>query len=314
MATRAQELANVFYDVMAMMGGGGKPIRRDRQPGDSTAYGSDLYEFPAGGGVSISDEAVQKRLTGMGISSYDDYFAELYKQRGSLDTSRLGNQAILNQLQTMGEPGTGRFFYNTTRTYHRETGLGSGEMPTPGVSQSRLRELKSRYGARLVEENLGMEPIGYTRTLYPRVIPTATYSQSFVNLLDIYDEMRTSYISLLDVYSKSSSQSQAALTSSGRIATEMSRLAEESRKKNRELVAAMESREKEIQTSALRSKKLIAEQQAALVREEAGVGAEAAVPEEGLAEMPEKRALPKRKFAKRRVPKKGTGLSGPRPA
>jgi len=182
-------------------------------------------------------------------------------------------------------------------------------MPTPGVSQSRLRELKSRYGARLVEENLGMEPIGYTRTLYPRAIPTATYSQSFVNLLDIYDEMRTSYISLLDVYSRSSSQSQSALTSSGRIATEMGRLAEESRKKNRELVAAMESREK-----ALRSKRLIAEQQATLAREEAGVGAEAAVPEEGLAEMPEKRALPKRKFAKRRVPKKGTGLSGPRPA
>ena len=299
MATRAQELANVFYDVMAMMGGGGKPIRRARQAGDSTAYGSDLYEFPAGMGVSISDEALKTRLAGIGISSYDDYFAELYKQRGSLDTSVMGNQAILGQLQTMGAPGTGRFFYNTTRNYHRATGLASGEIPTPGVSQARLRELKGRYGARLVEENLGMEPIGGVYS----GIPSSTYSQSFVNLLDIYDEMRTSYISLLDVYSQSSTQSQAALTSSGRIATEMARLAEESRKKNRELVAAMESREKEIQTSALRSKKLIAEQQAALVREEAGVGAEAAVPEEALAEMPEKRALPKRKFAKRRVPK-----------
>ena len=196
------------------------------------------------------------------------------------------------------------------RDSHRATGLASGEIPTPGVSQARLRELKGRYGARLVEENLGMEPIG---GVYGG-IPSSTYSQSFVNLLDIYDEMRTSYISLLDVYSQSSTQSQAALTSSGRIATEMARLAEESRKKNRELVAAMESREKEIQTSALRSKKLIAEQQAALVREEAGVGAEAAVPEEGLAEMPEKRALPKRKFAKRSVPKRDTGLSGPKPA
>lgn len=299
MATRAQELANVFYDVMAMMGGGGKPIRRDRQQGDSTAYGSEV-ELPAGLGVSITDEAVQKRLAGMGISSYDDYFAELYKQRGSLDTSVMGNQAILGQLQTMGKPGTGQFFYNTTRNYHRATGLASGDMPTPGVSQSRLRDLKSRYGARLVEENLGIESVGGYKT------PTATYSQSFVNLLDIYDEMRTSYISLLDVYSRSSSQSQSALTSSGRIATEMGRLAEESRKKNRELVAAMESREKEIQTSALRSKRLIAEQQATLAREEAGVGAEIAVPQEGLAEMPEKRARPRRKFSKRSVPTRGT--------